>query len=30
LVTAIDDRTATVTLADGRKLTTTDAGASWR
>ena len=29
-VTAIDGRTATVTLADGRKMTTTDAGASWR
>ncbi len=29
-VSAIDDRTATVSFADGRTLTTTDAGVSWQ
>ena len=29
-VTATDDRTATVSFADGRTLTTTDAGVSWQ
>ena len=29
-VTAADDRTATVSFADGRTLTTTDAGLSWQ